>query len=235
MKMFLTSTALTLISVVAQAAPISDGSIYLETFTAYPEDSKSQNFPVSTVSGGAVHISTVRPNEGVFRIAPVTLPSEYVMEFDWTANGPLGDGFYMLYNEGTGPPWFASVSLRGVESGPSNWQFTIEHGTPSAFTNSPVLNYDQTYHITLHGKPGATKPVDLYLDGALVGTFTSRNPSLTPTLIQFGDVSSTDGYGDVTIDNISIGAPIPEPSTLLLAALSGLVCVGVRRRRSIQQ
>lgn len=220
---------------VADAAPISDGSYFLETFTSYPEHPSSSG-PGSGVntSGGNARIITTVGTEGVFRASPLSLPAEYVLEYDWTLHGPSTDNFYMLYNQGSSAPWDSSISLRTLLGDATTWSFQIDHGTGWAV--SPTLNYGQTYHVTLHQKPGAAKPVDLYIDGSLLGTYDSRNPSLTTTLTQFGDPSTGAGYGDATVDNVSIGNPVvvPEPASLGLIVAGVIGFTAMRRRDAVR-
>lgn len=230
--LFASMAMLLALAPLALAAPISDGSIYLETFTSYPESPKSQAINAGTsVSGGEVHIVTEVATEGVFRVSPLTLPSEYVVEFDWKTNAPTGDNFYMLYNEGSSAPWSSNIAMRAFPDN-ANWKFQVDFAG-GGFDISDALNYGQYYHITVHTKPGANAPVDLYVDGVLMGTYDSRNPSLATTLLQFGDPSGGSGFGNVSIDNISIGLPIvvPEPgSALYFLTMLGIAILNRRSR-----
>lgn len=208
---------------VALGAPASDGSVYRETFTSYPEDVKSQAINVGTVvSDGAVRVTTVAENEGVFRASPLQLGPEYVLEFDWTLHGPSGDNFYMLYAQRDEAPYFSDVALRTIPAG-SGWIFQVDYGVDPFFLQSAPLNYDQRYHVAVHVKPGPAKLVDVYLDGALFGEFAARNPHLTTDLLQWGDPSSAVGFGDATLDNISVGLPVADPGLPADFDGSGLV------------
>jgi hypothetical protein len=224
---------------IAQAAPISDGSIFKETFTNFPESPLSNTVGAgATVFGGAAHIETTTGTEGVFRVnqIPAGYPAEYVVEYDWTMNGPSGDNFYMFYAQQNVSPYFSAVALRTIEEYPSpgKWTFQVDTGSAPFYALSNPLDYGQTYHITLHVNSGPTKPVDVFVDGSLLGTFDSRNPQLTTDLVQWGDPSSGQGHGNATLDNISIGLPTPEPSTIAIAAtaITGLIAASRRRTRS---
>lgn len=211
MKAFCISAVLGLtLAGTSLAAPQSDGSIFLETFTNYPEHPLSQAINVgAVVTEGAVRLTTETATEGVFRASPLPLSfgQEYVVEFDWTLHAPSGDNFYMFYSQSSESPYFSGIALRTIPM-ESNWIFQVDYGVDPFYEWSAPLNYNQSYHVTLHVKSGATL-VDLYLDGALVGEYAARNPSLTTDLVQWGDGSGGSGYGDASVDNISIGMPNP--------------------------
>ena len=211
MKAFFTSIVLLMATAVSTfGAPTSDGSFFLETFENYPEHSSSQTFPVAMVLDGVLRLTTVRPNEGAFRASPLALGDEWVAEFDWTVHAPTGDFFHMFYaDEAVTAPWHGAIGMRvwSVETD-SNWTFEVSHAEGSEF--SAVMNFNQTYHFTIHVQPGPTKPVDLYVDGVLFNSYNSRNPQLDVDLVQWGDLSSTDAFGDITLDNISIGLPVDD-------------------------
>lgn len=229
--LFAAAIALFTLASLGEAAPISDGSIYVETFTNYPESPLSQVINTgSTVSSGAAHISTTTGTEGVVRVRPLVLPAEYVTEFDWKLNGPSGDNFYLVFNQGDAHPWDSSIAVRAIESG-ANWKFQVDFAG-GGWDISDELNYGQFYHITVHNKPGVNRPVDLYVDGVLMGTYDSRNPSISTTLFQLGDSSGGSGYGDATIDNISIGLPVivPEPSSIWIVVTMFGMTAAIRRR-----
>lgn len=234
-NLYCTMSFMLALASVANGAPMSDDSYFLETFTSYPEH-PSSSAPGSgvTTSGGNARVITTVGTEGVFRASPLSLPSEYVLEYDWTLHNPSTDNFYMLYNQGNSAPWESSIALRTLLGDATTWSFQIDHGT--GYSVSPILNYGQVYHVTVHQKPGVSKPVDLYIDGSLIGTYDSRNPSLTTSLAQFGDPSSSAGYGDATIDNVSIGNPVavPEPASIGLIAVGAVVVTAMRRRNAVR-
>lgn len=191
------------------AAPVSDGSFFLETFTAYPEDPRSQAINVGADPYGFnVRLTTTLSTEGVFRASPLTLGAEYVVEFDYTLHAPSGNNWYVFYAQGDAPPYVSAIALRAIPFDATQWLYQVDYGNGEYEVSSP-MNYDELYHFTIHVKPGPTKPVDLYVDGALIGQYASRDSDLTTDLIQWGDPSSVDGYGDATVDNISVGLPGP--------------------------
>lgn len=206
MKALCICTALCfVVSGTAFGVPQSDGSIFLETFTNYPEHPLSAAINVgAVVADGAVRLTTTTETEGVFRASPLPLTSgqEYVVEFDWTLHEPSGDNFYMFYSQGPESPYFSGIALRTIPMG-DDWIFQVDYGVDQ-WEWSELLIYDQLYHVTIHVKPGASL-VDLYVDGLLIGEYESRNPSITTDLVQWGDGSGGAGYGDATVDNISIG------------------------------
>jgi hypothetical protein len=228
-----TLTAMTLPQTVG-AAPTSDGSIFKETFTSYPEDPKSAAIgPGANVVSGFMHIETTTGTEGVFRAANVNVPAstEYVMEYDFRVNSNSGDNFYLLYSEGNASPWEQDVKMRVYDdnSSPSTWEFQVDDNSPPGWHQYGGYNYGQWYHFTVHHTANANNDILVYVDGNPLATFTDRAPGMQMSLAQFGDSSGGAGYGNADVDNVSIGAPIvPEPATLGLATL-GLAAL--RRRR----
>lgn len=213
MKTLVTSMAmvLALSNAALGAAPVSDHSFFHETFTNYPEDPRSAAINVGADPYGFnVRLTTVAETEGVFRASPLTLGEEYVVEFDYTLHAPSGNNWYVFYAQGDADPWFSAVTLRAVPFDETQWFYQIDYGN-NEYDFSALMNYNQQYHFTLHVQSGPTKPVDLYVDDVIVGQFASRNPELTTSLVMWGDPSGgsefANGYGDATVDNISIGLP----------------------------
>lgn len=231
------STALALLSfpLASAAAPVSDGSIFKETFTSYPEDPHSAAIgPGANVVSGFMHIETTSGTEGVFRAANLSIPAstEYVMEYDFRVNSNSGDNFYLLYTQGNSAPWEQDIKMRVYDdnSSPGTWEFQIDDNSPPGWHQHGGFNYGQWYHFTVHHKNNVASDIDVYVDGALLGTYTDRVPGLGVDLAQFGDSSGGGGYGNADVDNVSIGAPVvPEPAGLGLLA-AGLV--SLRRRRA---
>lgn len=219
----------------AMAAPVSDGSIFSETFTegSYPDDPKSAAIGAgANVGSNAMQIITETSTEGVFRASPLGLASnaEYVVEFDWRVNNASGDNFYMYYSQGNSAPYVNDIALRAIPVDASTWAFQVDHDGGLGYTIFNGLNLNQTYHVTMHHKGNVNDDIDLYLDGALLGTFDGRNSSLGTDLVQWGDPSSGSGFGDVTLDNVSIGANVPEPMSMGAVAVGTLALM--RRRTS---
>jgi hypothetical protein len=230
-KVFVASFALCAMSSGLLAAPLSDGSIFSETFTNYPESPKSAAIgPGANVVGGAVEITTEVPTSGVFRASPLGISgsSEYVLEFDFKINSASGDNFYILYMEGSGAPWNSDIGIRAYTPAPGNgdFAFQVDYGT-NEWAVVEGKSFNTVYHMTVHHK--VDNIIDLYLDGSLLGSFADRSAGLGTSLVQFGDGSGGAGFGSITVDNISIGAvAIPEPAMLSLAGLSA---AGLLRRR----
>ena len=232
------TTALALLSfpLSAAAAPVSDGSIFKETFTSYPEDSHSAAIgPGANVVSGFMHIETTTGTEGVFRAANVNIPAstEYVMEYDYRVNANSGDNFFLLYTQDNNvAPYQQDILMRVYDdsSTPSTWEFQIDDNSPPGYHQHGGFNYGQWYHFTVHHMNNVNNDIAVYVDGSLLGTYKDRQPSLQVSLAQFGDSSGGAGYGNADVDNVSIGAPVvPEPASLSLLA-TGLV--SLRRRRS---
>lgn len=218
----------------AYAVPMSDGSIFKETFTTYPEDPKSAAIgPGANVISGFMHIETTTGTEGVFRADSVNIPAstEYVMEYDFRVNSNSGDNFYLLYTQGSSSPWEQDIKMRVYDdlSSPSTWEFQVDDASPPTWHQYGGFNYGQWYHFTVHHTNNINNDVVVYMDGSLIGTFTDRVPSLNVQLAQLGDSSGGNGYGNADVDNVSIGAPVvPEPTGLALGAIALAL---MRRRR----
>jgi hypothetical protein len=231
------STALAFLSIQlsAVAAPVSDGSIFKETFTSYPENSHSAAIgPGANVVSGFMHIETTTGTEGVFRAANLGIPAsiEYVMEYDYRVNSNSGDNFYLLYTQGASAPYEQDIKMRVYDdnSSPSTWEFQIDDNSPPTWHQHGGFNYGQWYHFTVHHTNNPSSDIAVYVDGALLGTYTDRVAGLGVDLAQFGDSSGGAGYGNADVDNVSIGAPVvPEPASLSLLT-AGFVTM--RRRRS---
>jgi len=211
------------------AAPFSDGSIYKETFTSYPEDIRSSATSEATVAGGAVGIVTTdggSGTEGLFRVTNLSLSdtAEYVIQYDFTLNAESGNNWYILYNNSD--VGFSDITIRsyGTNNGGLGYNIQVDHGGGFQAFETGFL-FGVNYDVTVHHKGDGF--IDLYVDNNLLGTYTDRAPNQITNLMQFGDPSSNDGFGNMTIDNVSIG--IPEPTSLAVIGLLGMAAL--RRRR----
>ena len=98
------------------------------------------------------------------------------------------------------------------------------------------LAYGQAYQIMMHHLGNAAGDIDLYVDGALVGTFKDRAPTWDTEVFQLGNGTPEAGFVAATwMDNFKVGRFlerrifIPEPaSMLLLIGLGGWMAL--RRR-----
>lgn len=219
----------------AAFAPVSDGTIYQERFTGNtPDDAKTNVINVgASIADEAGQMVTTTPTEGVVRagtglgIAP---GMAYVLEYDFTVNAASGDNFYALYTQDAVSPWASDINMRVISDGSGDWEFQVDHGgdPPWAVTNMD-FGFGQAVHFAVHRKPGPSTDVDVWVDGALFGTFPDRSPTLGVDLFQWGDGSGGAGFGDATVDNIIIGGLVPEPTALAALAV-GVVVVLARRR-----
>jgi hypothetical protein len=187
--------------------PVSNGNVFNETFTTYPEDPKSGAIGEGAfVANGVVTIQTLGPTEGVFRASNLNIAAgaEYVLEYDVRVNAPSGDNFYLLYSEGSAPPWEQDIKMRiyNDTSTPSTWEFQVDDY--NYYYQYGGYNYNQFYHVTVHHD--TSNNIKVYFDGSLVGSFVDREPGMAVNLMQLGDSSGGSGYGNITLDNMRIGA-----------------------------
>lgn len=200
-----------------KALVTSDGSIYLETFAGDAADD-----PLTNVIGAgaarydeAGQIETEVATEGVVRAGTglgITPSTEYVVEFDFAVNASSGDNFYALFGQGTAAPWRSDINLRVFSDGTGDWEVQVDHAPDSMlidYTQTDLnFSFGQSVHFTVHHKANEANEIDLYFDDVLFGTFEDVNPEIDVDLIQWGDSSGGAGYGNATIDNISIGSPV---------------------------
>lgn len=140
-------------------------------------------------------------------------------------------GFDLRLEESGGNPGAATFDL--------TW-FGWDNRDASRATQSVSGGSDLTkgifYDLLIHRLPNDT--IDIWLDGSLidskpllVGAAGGTNVGQeNPTRLQFGDFSSHI-QASVSIDYLSVGRVIPEPSSLFLLAIGGMGVARVRRRR----
>lgn len=227
---------LVVVSSDCHSAPIfSDGSIYFEDFAGDSANDPNTNVigAGATISSEAGQIVTTTSTEGVVRAGTglgIAATTEYVLEFDLSVNAASGDNFYALYSQGSASPFRNDIQLRVFGDGSGDWEFQVDHGGSPNFAVSDMdFSYGQAVHFTVHHTANSNNDVDLYVDGTLFGTFPDRAPALGVDLIQFGDSSGGAGFGDATVDNISIGQAVPEPSTAVLV-MAALLSISFTRK-----
>ena len=221
MKPIVYATAILFVAVGATAAVVSNGSIYQETFTGNTPDSGQ----TSAIGVGASYanemgyVLTLAETEGVIRAGGLGIAAniDYVLEFDLIVHASSGDNFYVLYSEGQNSPWQSDIQLRAyADPDDGDWEFQVDYGSGQYDQPDLDLVFDVPYHITVHSKGSTTADVDLYVDDNLVGTYADRNSGLDVNIVQWGDPSSGGGYGEMSVDNIIIGLPVPPPTISLV-------------------
>lgn len=89
------------------------------------------------------------------------------------------------------------------------------------------------------GQSGAALSFDLYLNGQLVHSSASLDPSATPSFLSSGYAGLIDSvvvksanHGEFVMDDFSFTAAVPEPQTyaLMLAGLAGIATIARRRQ-----
>ena len=212
--LILAAAAVLLPSVARAAMPLSNGSVFNETFTSYPDDPKSAAIGAgATVAGGVVQLTTTVPSEGVFRAfnLGIAAGSEYVLQYDFRLNAPSGDNFYLLYSQDNVSPYQQDIKMRVYNdvSTPSTWEFQVDDA--NFYYQYGGYNYNQWYQVTVHHD--TSNLVTVYMDGAMVGTFADLEPTLGVDLMQMGDPSGGAGYGNATLDNVRIGGAVYSQPT----------------------
>jgi hypothetical protein len=170
----------------------------------------------------------------------------------WTVLGPAGTNVDLLSDTYSyqGTTINAQSGVQSVDlSGSSD---TAGSGLSQVVATTVGTTYELSFWVgraAFAVNPG-TGATDLTIDGAFIGTFT--NPNTTPNLINWMNftydftatsASTTIAFTthqtladeEVGLDNVSLTATVPEPSTLVLAgtAILGLA-VGSRRRKRVE-
>ena len=216
----------------ALAVPLSDGSIYFETFTGnVAQDPKTNVINTgATIANEMGDIVTTTPTEGVVRAANVGLGAaqEWVLSYDFRIREASGDNFYVLSMQSNSSTFQSGLHIRAYPVDASLRGLQIDYGAGLGSWFNFNINFNQTYTMTVHHK-SATE-LDVWLDNGFVGTFADASAGLGIDLVQFGDGSGGAGYGSMVVDNISIGNNIPEPAGAV-ALLAGAGLLVSRRRK----
>ena len=227
------------IATVAVGAPVgSDGTYYDEPFsgTTSVHPSTSAMGLGAHISDGIGHITTSTGTEGVIRAgqnADMTVPgnSEYVIEFDFKLNatGATGDSYEML--RPLGPSNEVDIVLNPVaDLQAGTWDFRAIDANGAHPLLGLTLALDEFHHVVVH-HTNVNNEIDVWVGDTLVGTFIDRVPGEDIKKIQWGDPSIGFAFGDISIDNISIGnaIPVPEPAIAGFIGLGGLLAMCRRR------
>jgi len=219
------------LAVLAAVPSVEAAPIYSEDFAGnVTNDPKTAVNGVTTISGEAAHVvTTAASQEGAIVVSGLSTAaaSEYTVSWDVTVNGATeGANFYAIlpFNGGIHDIW-----ILFADDGTGDWEFQVKDAGGN--TNSDAdYSYGDTVGFQMHHTGNVDDEIDLYVDGALFGTFTDLSPTKSQSLLLFGDGSGGTSTGNVTYDNLSvIEGPVPEPASLVLMGLGAITML--RRRQ----
>jgi hypothetical protein len=246
-KVLMACVALLISASVVMAIPTSDGSLFTDDFSSGDTSKWKRVEGLAGYDGslgnpaGSFNVSTGTPTEGFGRPNMYWAnhgETEWVSEFDvkLSETSSSGDGFliYAAY----APTFSAAIDIEiGIAAndyvwnyygaGQNAWDFRVIDATGGQSVVAR-LRADQWHHFTIH-RVVATGVVDLYVDGNYVDSYTAMNSGEILGEVQIGDVTGGGMWGVVNWDNFSIGAPVPEPATMVIL-LSGTV-FAIRRKK----
>ena len=201
--------------------PTSDGSLFFEDFSAAggtagidPKSVPQGVSPEVVIAGGQLNLVTTTIGQagwragdtGALSLGPFPADAEYVVEFDLQVNAETGDHWDVLrpFRLAGG---FAETGI----------QLQAEPGAPTGFWGFNVLHADgitvadldlpmgQMHHFAVHRKVNTANEINIWVNGTLLGAFVDRRPAFVTDAVQWGDPSAAFAFGDVTLDNLSIG------------------------------
>lgn len=245
-KMLIAASIVGLSAATAIAAPVSDGSYFFEDFTGNTQQAGTSlgatSTGVASIVSEAAYLASPTNAAGEtavarFQFAPISSSTEFVVEYDLTpdanATARFGIGTFWNATDTVQPGIHMEINNSAAGDANSTWDARVltsgagSPGTYAAFTGFAV---NVTHHVTIHFLGDGT--ADLYINGGTkLGNFALLNPTEDIAVFEIGDPfgGMWNGYGSVTIDNISVGNVVPEPSAL---GLLGLGAVTLLRRRT---
>ena len=232
------------------ATPVSDGSLFTDDFAVDISQWLVTGGPgtmaydgVLGTPAGSIRMESDAASEVNARTvtADSTGYTEWVAEFDFRLDSGSDAGTWTLIYAGYGPAVLGSlgspvdvevgIDSTTVQTSASPWDFHIYDAGGSTVVDAN-LAWDTWHHFAVHRTSEALGTVEVWVNGVQVpGTFTSTNIGTLIGTVQIGDPGGVQ-YGHANWDNISIGGVIPEPSSLALIVLAGLLVAGLKSRRS---
>ena len=228
----------------AVPVPFSDGSFFFEDFDG-PGGTFNPTGGTSINAGATVQVSEAREGDyfnytlsgsenGEYRgelTSPLPPTQEFVYEVVWT----IDEDSYLYENAAVmrsyqitspdGPTLLHVEAVEAAGDGGPTWDIEISESTTLGLALAKGVQHTIAAHNLGNGD------VDLYVDGDPVGTFPSLGPGRTTTWLgNNGNLSVGIGFSSALLHSVSAGNPIPEPGTMALLGLGGLLAL-VRRRK----
>ncbi|MAE63650.1 MAG: hypothetical protein CMJ18_05210 [Phycisphaeraceae bacterium] len=240
----------------AQAQIGADGSIFFDTFDGAQVDPGPPAVGSPNPSGGTSDFASsggypVLPrfyvddlNDGVqFTVsgaleeqeynanlaAEVSKTTDFAVETTWVVDFINGENATVMYALNA---ILSEESLLRVEAKPSligsGWQMEIAgSGSGNLGNVGPDLAFGASHTIVLHNLGDGT--ADLYVNNGIVGNY----PTMSGDIGRIGSLGNNSSQiqngADMFLEEISVGTFIPEPGTLALAIVGGLMMLKRRR------
>lgn len=184
--------------------------------------------PEVVISSGQLNLVTTTVGQGGWRagdsgalsLGPLGTNTEYVIEFDVQVNANTGDQWDLVrpFRLTNG---FAEtgIQLQVVSNAVDGiWGFNVLDASGITVGNLE-LPMGQVHHFAIHRKANPAGDIDVWVNAALLGAFLDRRPAFVTDAVQWGDPSAAFAFGDVTLDNLSIGCNIASSAFALVVNL----------------